>query len=79
MCGITRLAMNSFKWQFHFKVDLISKCLFQSRIPSKAIQIGVIYEDLTMSIPSFAKYFKHAIIMQEKVASGHQRRAQKDY
>ena len=50
-------------------MDLICKFLFQSGIPSKATQIGVIYEDfksLTMSSPSFSKSIKHAIIMQEK-------------
>jgi len=45
------------------------KFLFQSGIPSKAIQIGVIYEDfkrLTMSSPSFPRSIKRAIITQEK-------------
>ena len=59
MCGIT-----GGKHKF-----ILMKISLQSGIPSKAIQIGVIYEDfkrLTMSSPSFAKSVKHTMIMQEK-------------
>ena len=40
--ALPEASMTSFKWQFHSKVDLICKFLFQSGISSKAIQIGAI-------------------------------------
>ena len=69
MCGVARGKLEFIQMKFYSKLDLIGKFWFQSGIPSKATQIGVIYEDfksLTMSSPSFSKSIKHAIIMQEK-------------
>ena len=56
MCGIT-----GGKHEF-----ILLKISLQSGIPINAIQIGVIYVDLTMSSSSFAKSVKHAITINAK-------------
>ena len=72
MCGVVR---GKHKLYDFIQIEITLQSGFNLQIlilkwnPSKAIQIGVIYEDfkrLTMSSPSFAKSVKYAIIMQEK-------------